>query len=100
MMLATSKSKYGSTSYGYFVNSSIVNAHILYCKTSTKQPNKKYAHLDFPLEIAMGFSSGKRKAEAPMYIGLVPAVNEKKNMKTSTWAQRRERDVNGTVCSK
>ena len=31
----------------YFVNTSVVNAYILYCKTSTRQTKKKYAHLDF-----------------------------------------------------
>ena len=31
----------------YFVNICIVNAYILYCKTSTRQTKKKYAHLDF-----------------------------------------------------
>ena len=30
----------------YFVNTSIVNAYILYCKPSTRQTKKKYAHLD------------------------------------------------------
>ena len=30
----------------YFVNTSTVNAYILYCKTSTRKM-KKYAHLDF-----------------------------------------------------
>ena len=31
----------------YFVNTSIVNAYIMYCKTSTRQSKKKYADLDF-----------------------------------------------------
>ena len=31
----------------YFVNASIRNAYILYCKTSTRQTKKMYAHLDF-----------------------------------------------------
>ena len=64
----------------YFVNTSIVNAYILYCKTSTRQIKKKYADLDFQLEIAMGliagFSSRKRKAEAQLYTGPVTAANE------------------------
>ena len=46
-----------------------------------------------------GFSFRKRKAEAPLYIGSVTAVNEI-TMKMSTRAQRWERDVNGTACSK
>ena len=31
--------------FWYFVKTSIVNAYILYCKTSTRQTRKKYAHL-------------------------------------------------------
>ena len=31
----------------YFVNTSKVNAYILYCKTSKMQTKKKYVHLDF-----------------------------------------------------
>ena len=31
----------------YFVNTSIVNAYILYCKTSTRQTKKNHIHLDF-----------------------------------------------------
>ena len=31
----------------YCVNTSIVNAYILYCKTSTMHTKKEYAHLDF-----------------------------------------------------
>ena len=88
----------------YFVNTSILNAYILYCKTSTRQTKKKYAHLDFWLEIELGliagFSSRKRKAEAPLYIGPLTTSNGNNYMKISTWAQRREIDVNGTVCSK
>ena len=42
MMLATSQSKHGSTSSWYFVNTSIVNAYILYCMTSTRQTKKKH----------------------------------------------------------
>ena len=64
----------------YFVNTSIVNAYILYCKTSTRQTKKKYANLAIWLPIAKGlisrFSSRKRKAEAPLYIGPVTAANE------------------------
>ena len=64
----------------YFVNTSIVNAYIFYCKTSTRQTKKKYVHLDFWLEIVMGlivgFSSRKRKAEAPLYIRPVTAANK------------------------
>ena len=79
-MLAVSQSKHGSTSFWYFVNMSIVNAYILYCKTSTRQTKKKYVHLDFYLEIALGliaeFSSRERKAEVPLYIGPVTAANE------------------------
>ena len=30
----------------YFVNTSILNAYILYCITSTRQTKKKYVHLD------------------------------------------------------
>ena len=52
----------------------------LYCKTSTRQTKKMYTPLDFWLEIAVGliagFSSRKRKAEAPLYIGPVTAANE------------------------
>ena len=87
----------------YFVNTSIVNAYILYCKTSTRQTNKEYAHLDFQLEIVMGliagFSSRQSKAEPPLYLGPVTAANET-TMNMSTWTFRRERDVNDTVCSK
>ena len=65
----------------YFVNTSIVDAYILYCKTSTRQTKKKYAHLDILLEIAEGlidgFSSRKRKAKAPLFIGPVTAANAK-----------------------
>ena len=64
----------------YFVNTSIVNAYILYCKTSTRQTKKKYAYLGFCLEIAMalnaGSSSRKRKAEAPWCTRPVTAANE------------------------
>ena len=70
--------------------------------TSTRQTKKKYAHLDFQLEIAIeliaGFSCRKMKAEASLYIGPVTAANENSH-EMSRWAQRRERDVNGTVCS-
>ena len=56
----------------YFVTTGIVNAYILYCKTSTRQTKMKYAHLDFQLEITMelvtGFSSRMGKAETPVYI--------------------------------
>ena len=55
----------------------------LHCKTSTRQTKKNHAHLDFLLEITMGlitkFSSRKRKAEAPLYIGPVTATNENSN---------------------
>ena len=66
----------------YFVNTGIMDAYILNYKTLIRQTKKKYAHLDFDfqLEIAMGltvgFSSRKRKAEAPLYIGPVKAANE------------------------
>ena len=64
----------------YFVITSIVNAYILYCKISTRQTKKKYAHLDFWLEISTGliagFSSRERKAKALLYIGPLTAVNE------------------------
>ena len=62
----------------YLMNTSIVNAYILYCKTLTRQTRKWYAHLDFQLEIAMrlitGFSSRKRKLEAQLYTGPVTAA--------------------------
>ena len=87
----------------YLVSTSLVNAHILYCKTSARQAKNNYAHLDFQLEIAVGliagFSSRKWKAEAALYIGPVTAANEN-TMKMSTWVQRKEKEVNGTICSK
>ena len=80
MMLTASQSKHGGASVCYFVNTNIVNAYISYCKTLTRQTKKKYTQLHFWLEIAMGliagFSSRKMKAEAPLYIGPVTAVNE------------------------
>ena len=35
----------------YFVNTTIVNAYILYCKTSTRQSKNKYAHFDIKFDI-------------------------------------------------
>ena len=49
--------------------------------------------------LTAGYLSRKRKAETPLYIGPVTVANKKK-IKMSTWPQRRERDVTGTVCSK
>ena len=64
----------------YVVNTSPVNAYILYCKMSTRQTKKKYAHLDFYLRFAVGliagFSSRKGKEEGPLYIGPVTAAND------------------------
>ena len=86
----------------YFVNTNIVNTYILCCKTSIRQ-TKKYAHPAFWLEIAMGliagFSSRKGSQKPHCTLGLWQ-LQMKIIMKMSTWAQRRERDVNGTVCSK
>ena len=57
-----------------------MNAYILCCETSTRQTKKKYAHLDFQLDITVGliagFSSRKRKEDTPLYIGPVTAANE------------------------
>ena len=44
--------------FWYFGNTSIVNAYILYCKISTRQTKKMYAHLDFQFKIAMGLIAG------------------------------------------
>ena len=64
----------------FLVNAMIVNAYILYSKTSRRQTKKKYAHLDFRLEIAQGliagFSSRKRVAEPPLYVGPVALENK------------------------
>ena len=64
----------------FLVNATIVNAYILYRKTSRRQTKKKYAHLEFRLEITQGliagFSSRKRVAEPLIYIGPVTPENE------------------------
>ena len=55
---------------------------LTFCTATLQQgkTKKKYAHLDFRLEITMElvaeFSSGKRKAEALLYSGPVTAANE------------------------
>ena len=96
MMLATSQSKHGSASSGILWTPSRLNAYIFYCKTSTRQTKNKYAHLDFQLEIAMkliaGFSSRKRKVEASLYIGPVPAANEN-NHENVHMGSRKEKDL-------
>ena len=82
------------------MNTSIVNAYIVYHKTSAKQAKIKYVHIDFQLEITIGliaeFSSGKGRQEPHSTLGMLP-LQMKINMKMSIRAQRRERDVNGTV---
>ena len=79
----------------YFVNTSIANAYILYCKTSTRQTKKKYAHLDFQVEIAMGltagFSSRKGNAETPLYIGLITFANENNHENVHTGSKKGKR---------
>ena len=79
----------------YFVNTSIVNAYILYCRTSTRENKKKYAHLDFQLEIAVGmiarFSSRKREAEVSLYIGPVTAGNENNHENVCMGSKKRKR---------
>ena len=78
----------------YFVNTSIVNANIL-----QQDKQKGSAYLDFPLEIAMGFIARfptKMKAEAPLILG-PRQLHMKTSIKMCTWAQRREKEVNGNV---
>ena len=50
-----------------FVNTNIVNAYILHCKTSTRQTKEKYD---------CWISSRRRKAETPLYMGPVTAAND------------------------
>ena len=74
----------------------IVNAYILYCMTWTRQTKQKYAHLNFQFKITMGliagFSSRKRKAEAPLYMGLVTAANKNNHENVHTGLMK------GTKC--
>ena len=65
----------------FFVNASIVNAYILWHVKSTRPTSKwRFTHLDFCKEMVYaligGFSSQKRKADAPLYIGPFARVNE------------------------
>ena len=56
----------------FFVSACLVNAYILYAKTSTRPTKKKYAHLDFLLDVAhgliAGFSARKQKSGALQHI--------------------------------
>ena len=87
----------------YFVNITIVNAYILYCKTSTRQTEMKCTHLDFWLEISIGliagFFSRNERQKAHCSLGLWQQ-QMKTTMKMSTLTQIRGRNVNGTVYSK
>ena len=64
----------------FLVNASIVNAYILYQKTSTRPTKQRYSHLDFCWDLALGliagFSSHKHKAKDPPYVSPVMPVNE------------------------
>ena len=95
MMLATSQSKHGNTYSGIFVHTSIVKANILYYRTSTRQTKKKYAHLDFQFEIAVGLiaglSSRKRKVEAPLFTGPVTAANENNHENVNMGSKKEKR---------
>ena len=59
----------------FFVNSCIVNAYILYTKTSRQRTKKNYSHIDFRLEVAHGLIAGfharKHKSLSPQDVGLV-----------------------------
>ena len=56
----------------FFVNACLINAYILYAKTSTRPTKKKYAHLDFWLDgahgLIAGFSARKQKSDALQHI--------------------------------
>ena len=79
MMLVTSQSKQRSASSGICELQHCQCLHLVL--QDIKNANqKKYAHLDFQLEIAIGliagFSSRKRREEVPLHIGPVTAANE------------------------
>ena len=58
----------------------MVNAYILYEKTSTRQTKKNYRHLDFQIELAhgfiAGFSSRKQRSDTLQYLAPRPAIDE------------------------
>ena len=65
---------------------------------------KRYAHLDFWLErlqwdwlLDFHLEKGRQKPHCTLDLW---ELQIKITMKMSTWVQRKERDVNGTVCSK
>ena len=64
----------------FFVNSCIVNAYILYAKTSTRRTKKRYTHLDFWLEVAHGlighYSAQKWKSNAEAMADARKATHE------------------------
>ena len=59
----------------FFVSSCIVNAYILYTKTSRWRTKKNYSHIDFRLEVAHGLIAGfhawKCKSLSPQDVGPV-----------------------------
>ena len=72
--------KYWKYLLWFLVNSCVVNAYILYEKTSTRQTKKNYKHLDFWIELAhgliAGFSSRKRRSDTLQYLAPRPAIDE------------------------
>ena len=65
----------------FFVNVALVNAYILWQEKSTWPMSKqRFTHLNFRKEVACnligGFSSRKKKHEAPLYVGPIAAANE------------------------
>ena len=87
----------------YFVNTNIMNAYILYCKTLTRQTKRSMFIMTFDLRLQwdylLDFHQEKGRQKLTFTLGLWE-LKMKTTMKMSTWAERRERDVNGTVWSK
>ena len=87
----------------YFMNMSIVNAYILYCKIQQGKPKRSMLILTFDLKLQWEWllDFHLEKGRQKLYCTLdLWQLQMEITMKMSTWAQRRERDINGTVCSK
>jgi len=71
--------KYWKYLLWFLVNSSIVNAWVLYMKTSTRNNRKKYEQIDFRLELAealiAGYSCRQKSVQLPRFIGPMATEN-------------------------
>ena len=89
----------------YFVNTSIVNAYILYCRISTSQVKLRGSMLILTFDLRLqwdwlfNFHQEKGNWKPHCALGLWQ-VQMKTTMNMSTLAQWKERDANNTVCSK